>query len=300
MPGNRGEVVRIPVTHEVIPCSDKAPISISRSSLQKYLRTCGVDSEGRSVHAFRHTVASLLTATGMTAFSVMDAIGHSSTESSKHYSRGAEDFRAIVSDEAWDEGKFHLRCLPPALVPFPLDLLREMLKPAHGPSPAWLLIVLTTFLGLPAQKVVRLRREHFHHVDKQVMDPIAPTVGLRLLDDLAELLRLRPLPLSGPVFPVSWMELPKENLEGKIESFWEDIGLPQGSRRCGALWLSIAALRKTAALPSEISIPEGLAPMLSAVLLDYKTIVDAEQWDDRDLWLVNRRRTRTVSKPDLG
>lgn len=39
---------------------------------QKYLRSCGIDLQGRSVHAFRHTAASLLTATGMTAFSVMD------------------------------------------------------------------------------------------------------------------------------------------------------------------------------------------------------------------------------------
>jgi integrase len=30
---------------------------------QAYLRRCGSDSTGRSVHAFRHTVASLLTAT---------------------------------------------------------------------------------------------------------------------------------------------------------------------------------------------------------------------------------------------
>lgn len=267
---------------------------------QRYLRTCGVDSDGRSVHAFRHTVASLLTATGMTAFSVMDAIGHSSTESSKHYSRGAEDFRAIVAEEAWGEGKFHLRCLPPALVPFPLDLLRAMLKPVHGPSPAWLLVVLTTFLGLPAQKVVRLRGEHFHHAAKQVMDPMTPTVGITLLGDLAELLRQRPLAQTGPIFPVSWMELSQESLEGKIESFWEDIGLPQGSRRCGALWLSIAALRKTVALPSEISLPEGLAPMLATVLLDYRTRVRAEEWDGQDLWLVDRRRTRTVEKPDIG
>ena len=268
---------------------------------QKYLLSCGIEPQGRSVHAFRHTAASLLTATGMTAFSVMDAIGHSSTVSSKHYSRGADDFRAIVADEAWDEGRFHLRGLPPALTPFPLDLIREMVKSEHGPSPAWLLIVLTIFLGIPAQKVVRLRGEHVRHSDKTVMDPTNPeSVGMQMLDDLYELFRLRSLPMTGPLFPISWMELTRKALDSKVESFWEDIGLPKGSRRCGALWLSIAVLRKTTDLQSEITVPEALQPLLATSPCDYGIIAESEDWDGHDLWLVDRRRSRTVGKPDLG
>ena len=268
---------------------------------QKYLHSCGIESEGRSVHAFRHTAASLLTATGMTAFSVMDAIGHSSTESSKHYSRGAEDFRALVANEAWDEGRFHLRKLPPALTPFPLDLIREMIKTYHVPSPAWLLVVFTIFLGLPAQKVVRLRGEHVLHARRAVLDLTNLAFPeIEMLGDLSELFRLRPQPLTGPLFPISWMELSQEALESKVESFWEDIGLPVGNRRCVALWLSIAALRNATGLRCEISIPEALKPLMATSPCDYETIAKSERWERYDLCLVGRRRSQTHGKPDMG
>ena len=79
---------------------------------QAYLRRCGVDPSGRSVHAFRHTVASLLTATGLSSFLVMDAVGHLSTITSKHYAHGADDHRDRVKAEKWPEGEFFLRRTP--------------------------------------------------------------------------------------------------------------------------------------------------------------------------------------------
>jgi len=75
---------------------------------QKFLLRNGVIPNGRSVHAFRHTVASLLTATGMTTFLVMDSVGHSSTETSKHYSHGADEFREQVVKEGWKEGELDI------------------------------------------------------------------------------------------------------------------------------------------------------------------------------------------------
>lgn len=96
------------------------------------------------------------------------------------------------------------------------------------------------------------------------------------------------------------MELPREALDAKVESFWEDIGLPKGSRRCGALWLSVAVLRKSADLPSEIEVPEALQPLMSTSPCDYGDIAESEHWDGQDLWLVDRKRSRTIGKPDIG
>jgi integrase len=79
---------------------------------QAYLRRCGIEPNGRSVHAFRHTAASLLTATGLSPFLVMDAVGHLSTITSKHYARGADDYRDRVKSEKWTEGEFKLRDNP--------------------------------------------------------------------------------------------------------------------------------------------------------------------------------------------
>jgi integrase len=79
---------------------------------QAYLRRCSIERNGRSVHAFRHTVASLLTATGLSPFLVMDAVGHLSTITSKHYAHGADDYRDRVKAEKWNEGEFMLRRKP--------------------------------------------------------------------------------------------------------------------------------------------------------------------------------------------
>jgi integrase len=79
---------------------------------QAYLRRCGIEPNGRSVHAFRHTVASLLTATGLSPFLVMDAVGHLSTITSKHYARGADDYRDRVKAEGWPDGEFFFRRMP--------------------------------------------------------------------------------------------------------------------------------------------------------------------------------------------
>lgn len=82
--------------------------------MQEYLASIELGQSGRSVHAFRHTVAALLTALNMTAFSVMDALGHSSVATSKHYSRAAADYRDQVEAEGWgSDGDFYLRRTPP-------------------------------------------------------------------------------------------------------------------------------------------------------------------------------------------
>jgi integrase len=81
---------------------------------QAFLLRNGVIPNGRSVHCFRHTVASLLTASGMSSFLVMDAVGHSAIDSSKHYSHGADEFREQVVKEKWKEGEFYFRRKPPS------------------------------------------------------------------------------------------------------------------------------------------------------------------------------------------
>ncbi len=85
----------------------------SNEMMQQYLRTVGVEPMGRSVHCFRHSVASLLTATGMTPYLVMDAVGHASMVTSKHYSRGADEYREQVKAEGWLEGEFFLKRMSP-------------------------------------------------------------------------------------------------------------------------------------------------------------------------------------------
>jgi len=80
---------------------------------QAFLRRIGIVPGGRSVHAFRHTAVAMLTATGLSHFGVMDAVGHSSTQTSKHYARMADEYREQVRAEGWPEGEFFLRRAPP-------------------------------------------------------------------------------------------------------------------------------------------------------------------------------------------
>jgi len=86
----------------------------SNEQMQAYLRRCGIDPDGRSVHCFRHSCAALLTATGMGTFSVMDALGHTNVATSKHYNAMADLFREQVKRERWNEGEFYLRRKSPA------------------------------------------------------------------------------------------------------------------------------------------------------------------------------------------
>jgi len=84
--------------------------------MQAYLERIGIEPNGRSVHAIRHSHASLLVATGLSSFLTMDRLGHSSTQTSKHYSAGADEFRDAVRAEGWTEGELFLRRAPPAQV----------------------------------------------------------------------------------------------------------------------------------------------------------------------------------------
>lgn len=86
----------------------------TNTRMQAYLRRIGIEPNGRSVHCFRHTAASLLCATGLGVFAVMDAVGHSSTATSKHYAHGADEFREVVARERWPAGEFFLRRVAPA------------------------------------------------------------------------------------------------------------------------------------------------------------------------------------------
>ena len=268
---------------------------------QKFLKTCAIDRQGRGVHTFRHTVASLLTATGTTAFGIMDAIGHESPVSSKHYAQGAEEFRNQVHDESWEEGQFYLRSIPAALQPFSIDLIKDMIKPERGPSPAWLLGVLTVYLGLPATSVVKLRREHFTQNERLFRDPtLSESPEFRMPDDLAHLFIIHRLPVSGAIFPVSWQELPQETLEAKLESFWQDIGIPIGRRRSKALWLGISVLRRAVGFPTTTETPPALLPYLEPFYQECLAIVNDEGWDGEELWLMQRRRRRTIGGQDMG
>lgn len=76
-------------------------------SFQRFLRRCGVDAEGRGPHALRHTVAALLTATGVSPLLAMDYLGHASAGMTKHYSESARDYVDAV--KGWEPGVFRLR-----------------------------------------------------------------------------------------------------------------------------------------------------------------------------------------------
>lgn len=98
------------VGRSTILTPDLAKVTSDRANelTQRYLRRCGVDHHHRSMHTFRHTAAALLTATGLSHWLVMDRIGHSSTATSKHYSKMAEDLVPVVKAEGWPAGEFRL------------------------------------------------------------------------------------------------------------------------------------------------------------------------------------------------
>ncbi len=69
-----------------------------------YCTRCGITPRGP--HAMRHTVASLLTATGMSPHLVMDYIGHETASVTKHYSKNADLHRPHVL--GWTGHQFRL------------------------------------------------------------------------------------------------------------------------------------------------------------------------------------------------
>jgi len=122
--------VRVPIQPELDEILESLPRKIGKATIlptdiadvssdlanqktQAYLRSLGIEPDGRSVHAFRHTAVALFTASGLSHFSVMDAVGHSSTQTSKHYARMADEYREQVRAEGWSEGEFFLRRSPP-------------------------------------------------------------------------------------------------------------------------------------------------------------------------------------------
>jgi len=101
-------------TATIVPLGTAIDSDRANRVFQRYLGTCGIPYENRGLHALRHSCASLLVAAGMQPGSVMDAIGHTQTQTAKHYQGGAQDYSDQVRAEGWkDEGVFFLRRDPP-------------------------------------------------------------------------------------------------------------------------------------------------------------------------------------------
>jgi len=105
---------------------------------------------------------------------------------------------------------------------------------------------------------------------------------------------------EGNIFPLSWLELLASDLDSKLESYWQDLTLPIGHRRAKALWLTIPDLRTAAGLPSTIESPQGLAILASAYTSGFAGVIEEQGWDEEDLWLMNRKRRRTIPTSDVG
>ena len=75
------------------------------AGVRKFIARHGVEPAGRSAHCLRHSFCSLMTALGASPYMVMDMAGHLSTDVSRHYSAGAEEFidqvRSWPRDELW-------------------------------------------------------------------------------------------------------------------------------------------------------------------------------------------------------
>jgi integrase len=265
---------------------------------------CGVNAStlsAQGAHAFRHSVASLLAATGMTTFSIMDAIGHDSMESSKHYAQGAEEYRQIVQEEGWPVGQFHLRTLPPALQPFTFTQLKAHVDDIR-PEPAWLLATLCIYLGIPATSAVKLKHKHLPNLRGSFCDPFvnhAPTFTIP--DDLWQLLGTRVGGgKAGTIFPDTWHELTQAELDRKLESYWEDRSLPIGKRKAKALWATIPEVRKAFGLPSTLASPKGLTWLVRTKTEDYKQLVLDEGGEEDELCLMTRERRKTIHPANVG
>jgi integrase len=268
---------------------------------QKFLHACGLEKVGRSVHTFRHTVASLLTATGTGAFSVMEAVGHESTVTSRHYSKGASEFRYQVESEGWDEGHFYLRGIPPALNPFSIGHLESMISKERTPSPVWLLCALTIYLGMPATSLVKLRREQVPKRFQPFRDPFdVQGKEFSMPTDIDEIFLRAKVPANGYMFPLSWRELSRERLAEKIESYWEDIHMSGGKRRAGALDLSVLLLRQAVGLPSTIEGPSTLRECFAQAVINYREAVKAQNWDEDELWVLDAKRSYTTHEGPVG
>lgn len=274
-------------------------------ALPRFIKNqCGVYAStlsAQGVHAFRHSVASLLAATGMTTFSIMDAIGHDSMESSKHYAQGAEEYRQIVQEEGWSIGQFHLRTLPPALEPFTFMLLKAHVDDICS-APAWLLATLCIYLGMPATSVVQLKHTHLPNLRGSFRDPFVDDApAFTIPDDLWQMLGTRVGGSNtGPIFPLTWLELPQAELDLKLESFWEDRSLPIGKRKAKALWVTIPEVRAAFGLPSTLTSPKGLTWLIRTKVEDYKQLVLDDGGEEDELCLMTRVRRKTIHPANVG
>ena len=236
---------------------------------QQYLEKVGIPRNKRSVHTFRHTAASLLTATGENTNVVMQIIGHDSVVTSKHYSQGAMELRDLITAERWEKATFYFRRVPPGLATFPLALMRMMVDPVQNTRSWWKYIVLAVFTGLPESVLGSLTWamcDFEYHVIRipSTLSGTDVELVIPLVSDLARL-------LDGPGFdrqrttllPPTMADASSEDVARRIQSYWEDLGISTNSRTAAAFWNTITCMH-IAAGRSQPHLWEGRLGMLYA------------------------------------
>ena len=79
---------RLPLTNQAVFISEKGnrlSISPIQQMFHKYLKFCGLDGKGYTLHKFRHSYATLLLENGVDIFSIQKLLGHSDLNSTKIY-----------------------------------------------------------------------------------------------------------------------------------------------------------------------------------------------------------------------
>jgi integrase len=215
---------------------------------QQYLEKVGIPRNKRSVHTFRHTAASLLTATGENTNVVMQIIGHDSVVTSKHYSQGAMELRDIIIAERWEKSAFYFRRVPPGLAIFPLALMRMMVDPVQNTRAWWKYIVLAVYTGLPESVLGAITWDmcdfeyHVIRIPSSLTGTDADLV-IPLVSDLARL-------LDDPSFdrqrttllPPTMADASTEDVARRIQAYWEDLGISTNSRTAAAFWNTITCM----------------------------------------------------------
>ena len=215
---------------------------------QQYLEKVAIPRNKRSVHTFRHTAASLLTATGENTNVVMQIIGHDSVVTSKHYSQGAMELRDIIVAERWEKSTFYFRRVPPGLTTFPLALMRMMVDPVQVTRAWWKYIVLAVYTGLPESVLGTLTwamcdfKYHVLRVPSRLIGSEGDLV-IPLFSDLASL-------LANPCFdrqrttllPPTMADASPEEVARRIQAYWEDLGISTNSRTAVAFWNTITCM----------------------------------------------------------
>jgi len=243
---------------------------------QMYLEKVGIPRNKRSVHTFRHTAASLLTATGENTNVVMQTIGHDSVVTSQHYSQGAMELRDTIIAERWDKSAFYFRRVPPGLETFPLAIMRMMVDPVQSSRPWWTFIVLAVYTGLPervlgaltwsmcdiASNVIRIPSRLLGGTDERSI-PIP--VELASLMSHARFDRQRATLLSPTMADTSSTEVAR-----RIQSYWEDIGISTNNRTVASFWNTITCMHIAAGRMSPDTWNGRLGTLYSKTIIELR------------------------------